>query len=367
MKRKCLAGITSVALPIFVQDTTSTTGGGLGSLVFNTAGLVAEYRRQGQSTWTAITLVAGTLGTYLSGSFILDGALTGAYEFCPPDAAFSSGARWVNIRLRGAANMLPVLIEIELDAVNYQDATRFGLSALPNAAANATSGLYVIGGTGVTLAAAAIQAVWDALATAFVTVGSIGKYLLDNVGTLLTQTANAASSAASANSNASTAAGTAATINTKIGTPVASVAADVAAVKTDTANQLLMTTGTGTARRFTVPALANAPTGGGGSGGGDTDVDHNTPTADGLRYTYGSGAGMVGIDGATVRAYTLADYAAGNRTLPYVEGQATTGIVGGVSGRWLTPIRLTSNSGSNSYLLEFTHPQYRTVTNALSL
>jgi hypothetical protein len=35
---------------------------------------------------------------------------------------------WVALRIRGVANMLPVLIEIELDAVDYQDATAFGLS-----------------------------------------------------------------------------------------------------------------------------------------------------------------------------------------------------------------------------------------------
>lgn len=120
------------------------------------------------------------------------------------------------------------------------------------------------------------------------------------------------------------------------------------------------------------PYAGTIPSDTGGSGGGDTDVDHNYPSADSLRYTYGSGANMVGIDNATVRAYTLADYAAGNRTLPYVEGQATTGIVGGVSGRWTTPIRLTSNGGSNSYVIEFTGGsdgtrQYQTVTNALSL
>ena len=125
MKRKLTAGLTSASLPIYVRDTSSATGAGLASLLFNTAGLVAEYRRQGSATWTAITLAAGTLGTWASGGIIADGALTGAYELNVPDAALASGARWVAIRLRGAANMLPVLIEIELDVVNYQSATAF--------------------------------------------------------------------------------------------------------------------------------------------------------------------------------------------------------------------------------------------------
>lgn len=152
MKRKLAAGLTSATMPIWVQDTTSTTGAGLGSLVFNSAGLVGEYRRQGQSTWTAITLAAGTLGTYSSGGWIADGSLAGAYEVGIPDAALATGARWVAIRYRGATNMLPVLIEVELDAVNYQDSVRFGLTALPNAAANASGGVYTIGGTGVAVA-----------------------------------------------------------------------------------------------------------------------------------------------------------------------------------------------------------------------
>lgn len=132
MKRKITAGSTSVQLAVFVQSTASTTGAGLSSLAHNTAGLVAEYRRAGQSSWTAITLIAGTLGTYASGGFVADGALDGAYEFDPPDAAFASGASFVLLRLRGAANMLPVLIEVELDVVNYQTA-RFGAAAAGDA------------------------------------------------------------------------------------------------------------------------------------------------------------------------------------------------------------------------------------------
>ena len=129
MKRKLFGGTTSVALPIFVNDTSSTTGAGL-SLAHNAAGLVAEYRRQSQSTWTTITLSAGTLGTWSSGGWVVDGGLTGSYEVGLPDAVLASGVRWVAIRFRGATNMLPVLIEIEIDAVNYQSVTNFGLTNL---------------------------------------------------------------------------------------------------------------------------------------------------------------------------------------------------------------------------------------------
>jgi hypothetical protein len=121
------AGSTSQALPIFINDTSSTTGAGLGSLVFNTSGLTAKYRRQGSSSWTAISLQTMTLGTWASGGFIADGGVAGGYEFGVPDAALASGAGvgWVEIQIYGAANMLPVLIFIELDSVNYQSANNF--------------------------------------------------------------------------------------------------------------------------------------------------------------------------------------------------------------------------------------------------
>lgn len=124
MKRKLTAGQTGVSLPIFVQATNSTTGGGLASLTHSTAGLVAEYRRRGQSSWTAITLASKTLGTWTSGGFVADGSLSGAYEIDLPDAVCAANARWVAVRLYGAANMLPVLIEIELDQFDYEKATQ---------------------------------------------------------------------------------------------------------------------------------------------------------------------------------------------------------------------------------------------------
>jgi hypothetical protein len=120
MKRKFKAGLTSVMLPVFILDTTSTTGGGLSGVTHASSGLVLEYRRAGQSSWTSVTPVTKTLGTYVSGGIVADGSLSGAYEVDFPDAAFAAGVRFVVCRVRGVANMLPVLIEIELDAVDYQ-------------------------------------------------------------------------------------------------------------------------------------------------------------------------------------------------------------------------------------------------------
>jgi hypothetical protein len=131
-KQKTTKAKTSRSLPVFIADTTSTTGGGLSGVTHSSSGLVLEYRRQNQSTWTSVTPVSKTLGTYVSGGIVADGSLAGAYEVDFPDAAFASaaGVEWVALRIRGVANMLPVLIEIELDAVDYQDAAAFGLSRI---------------------------------------------------------------------------------------------------------------------------------------------------------------------------------------------------------------------------------------------
>ena len=128
MRRKFKGGLTSLSLPVVVYDTTSTTGGGLSGLTHSTSGLVLEYRRAGQSSWTSVTLVSKTLGTYVSGGIVASGSRAGRYEVDIPDAAIAAGVRMVEICLRGAANMHPVDIEIELDAVDYQDAAAFGLS-----------------------------------------------------------------------------------------------------------------------------------------------------------------------------------------------------------------------------------------------
>ena len=131
MKRKIKAGLTSVSLPVFIADTSSTTGGGLSGVTSASSGLIMEYRRAGESTWTNLTPQSGkTLGSYLTRGIVADGSLAGAYEVDFPDAAFAAGARFVACRIRGVANMLPVLIEIELDAVDYQDAAAFGLSRI---------------------------------------------------------------------------------------------------------------------------------------------------------------------------------------------------------------------------------------------
>lgn len=129
-----VVGSTSQILEIFVQDSSSTAGAGLAGLAFGTSGLTGYYKRNTASSSTAITLATATVGTWATGGFKEVDAthMPGVYEFDPPNAALASGADSVVFYLFGAANMAPVVLEVELTAVNNQDAVRFGLSSLPN-------------------------------------------------------------------------------------------------------------------------------------------------------------------------------------------------------------------------------------------
>lgn len=122
---KIKRGSTSVRRLIFIADSSSTTGAGLASLVYNSSGLVAYYFAGDLSNEVQITLATATLGTYTSGGFIaVDNTnMPGWYEIGIPDAALDAGNE-VAIQLRGATNMVPVNIYIELDAFDYQTATQ---------------------------------------------------------------------------------------------------------------------------------------------------------------------------------------------------------------------------------------------------
>lgn len=134
------AGTTSKLLRIFVSNSSVTTGAGLTGLVFNSGSLIAYYIKEGDATTTAITLATMTVGTWATGGFKEVDAthMPGVYEIGIPNAALASGAS-VLIMLSGATNMAPVLLEIELTAVDNQSATAFVTSvpALATAGNNA--------------------------------------------------------------------------------------------------------------------------------------------------------------------------------------------------------------------------------------
>lgn len=147
MKLSLKAGTTSKLLTVFIQDNSVTTGAGLTGLVYNSGSLTAYYYREGAASAVAITLADMTVGTWGSGGFKAVDAtnLPGVYNLGIPDAALAAGAKSVIVMLKGATNMAPLVLEIELTAIDNQDAVRAGLTALPNAAAEAAGGLYTRG------------------------------------------------------------------------------------------------------------------------------------------------------------------------------------------------------------------------------
>jgi hypothetical protein len=98
------AGSTGVSIHLLVRkkvDNTEATG-----LVFNSAGNIASYCREG-STRTAITLVTQTMGgAWVSGGFVEVDAITmpGLYRLDVPDAAVASGADYVTLAFVSANN-----------------------------------------------------------------------------------------------------------------------------------------------------------------------------------------------------------------------------------------------------------------------
>lgn len=220
MKLSIKAGKTSKILQIFIQDSSSTTGAGLTGLAYNSSGLTAYYHREGDTTATAITLATMTVGTFTSGGFEeIDATnMPGWYQFCPPDAALATGSESVGLHLKGATNMAPLPIEVELVAYDPQDAVRLGLTALPNAAAGANGGLP----TGDASGKVALQADQAVNVTKVNGTAQTAEDIGAAVATILT--------------DVNTGAGA---IYTRLGAPSgASLAADIAAVKSDTGSTL---------------------------------------------------------------------------------------------------------------------------------
>jgi hypothetical protein len=131
------AGSTSRRIPVFIQDTSKSTGVGLAGLAYNSTNLVCYYWREdeGNAGATAVTLASATRGTFTSSGFVEKDAtnLPGHYEFGIPNAAIATGAKWVSVQFRDtgtALNLLHAPLRIDLVAYDPFDATTLGLGNL---------------------------------------------------------------------------------------------------------------------------------------------------------------------------------------------------------------------------------------------
>jgi hypothetical protein len=144
-------GATSVLATVFAQDASKTTGVGLGSIAWNTAGITAYYFREADNASTAITLATMTIGTWATGGLILvDGTnMPGTLQLGLPNACFANLGS-VTIYVQGVANLAPILLEFQVVAFDPKDAVHLGLSAVPNATAGAANGLLIAGSNAAT-------------------------------------------------------------------------------------------------------------------------------------------------------------------------------------------------------------------------
>lgn len=111
-------GSTSQTVYVKVFDSTSSSGAGLAGLAYNTGSLTAYYVRPLGSA-TAITLATQTVtGAWSSGGFVEVSAsnMPGVYRLDVPDAVLATGVRSAVIQLKGATNMVPCELEIDLHA-----------------------------------------------------------------------------------------------------------------------------------------------------------------------------------------------------------------------------------------------------------
>lgn len=146
MKYQILKGSVDVSIDLFIQDSSLTTGAGLTGLVYNSAGLTCYYHRPGSNSAQLSLATQTVTGAHADGGFKeIDATnMPGWYRLDLSDAVIASGVNFVGVHLKGATNMAPLPLEIELVAYNPQDAVRLGLTALPNAAAEASGGLAVL-------------------------------------------------------------------------------------------------------------------------------------------------------------------------------------------------------------------------------
>ncbi len=185
MKLLRTVGATSQIFQIFIADSSSTTGAGLTGLTNASSSLTAYYHRDTDTTATAISLVTMTVGTFTSSGFKeIDATnMPGWYQFCPPNAALAAGAKSVAFHLKGATNMAPLPIEVDLDP--QVDVTFWNGTAVSSPA---TAGIPDVNVKNINNAAAAtpgsaggILIAGSNAATTFATLTSTGAFTVNGV------------------------------------------------------------------------------------------------------------------------------------------------------------------------------------------
>lgn len=128
MGKEIIVGTTDYTVDVFVQDATSGVGAGLAGLVFNSTGLACYYRKGATGSATQLTLATQTVGgAHSDGGFVEIQAtnMKGLYRLDFSDTMLASLGT-LKVYLYGAANMVPVVLEIEIVAMDKYDAIYVG-------------------------------------------------------------------------------------------------------------------------------------------------------------------------------------------------------------------------------------------------
>ena len=120
--------VQSVHEPLILLN---SSGAGITGVAYSTP--VVQYRCDNSATWTTVTLVAGTLGTYTSGSWVEDS--DGQYQLDFPSSIYATAsAKEIYVRVSGITGQTPAVMCFtrQLVAVNPQDGQAAGMASLPS-------------------------------------------------------------------------------------------------------------------------------------------------------------------------------------------------------------------------------------------
>jgi len=139
--RRIQRGSTDQSVVLRIID--ESTGIPETGVLWNTAGIDLWYRREGATKTSIVEATLATLdAAHADGGFLAIG--DGYYRLDLPDAAVATAAGVNGVMVGGAVTGMIVLgCYVELTAYNPYDAMRAGLTALPNAAADAAGGLPI--------------------------------------------------------------------------------------------------------------------------------------------------------------------------------------------------------------------------------
>ena len=125
MKLQLVKGSTDVTVNVFIQDSSSATGAGLSGLAYDTGSLVCYYVRHREAAAQLALATQTVTGVHDDGGFkeIDSTNMPGVYRLDLSDAVCAAGDPHVMVMLKGAADMAPLPLEIQLTDFDLNTAT----------------------------------------------------------------------------------------------------------------------------------------------------------------------------------------------------------------------------------------------------